>query len=105
MRIHFVEHDSEWRVKRAQTFRRKMIAELLYAVFVTYCRIGVRRACGWLRWILATHSMHVIESLGLAVIGLKVAVRDGPSRRRSIVVLDLSKIFFAQAKQRRSIEL
>ena len=58
-----------------------------------------------LRRILAVRTMHLVEVLGLGVVGLEIVVADRPGWRDPVVVADLAEIGRPQPKQRRTVEL
>ena len=49
--------------------------------------------------------MHLVQLLGLGVVGLQHVVVDGPRRGDAAVVLELTEVALAQAVQRGAVEL
>src|SRR6185503_21102596 len=78
---------------------------MLNALFVTDCRILVRRAGPGFRRIFTTIPVYVIEVLGLGVIRFQLVVTDRPGRRDAAMMTNLAEVFFAQTKERRAVEL
>src|SRR5271157_2897294 len=52
----------------------------------------------------AALAMHLVEVLGLRVVGLEIVVGDGPCRRNPAMMVQLAEVALAQAKQRRAVE-
>ena len=67
--------------------------------------IGVRRRRRRLGRVLAPGAVHLVELLGLGVVGLEHAVVDRPGRRDPAVVLELAEVALAQPVQRGAVEL
>src|SRR5688572_24325030 len=103
-RILFIDPDPQRDVKRLQTHPFEIVVEMLYALFVTYCRILVRRAGPRVGRVLAAIAVHLIEMFGLGVIRLQLVVADGPRGRDAAVMTNLAKVFLAEAKERRAVE-
>ncbi len=51
--------------------------------------------------ILTPQAMHLVEVLGLGVVGFHILIGDRPSWGDATVVLDLAEVFLAQADARR----
>src|SRR5215467_13023515 len=79
--------------------------QMLNALLVTNCRKLVRRAGPGLRWILAAVAVYLIEMLGLRVIRLQLVVANGPGRRDTAVMANLTKVFLSQTKESSAVEL
>ena len=78
---------------------------MLNALFVTDCRILVRRAGPGLRRIFATIAVYLVKMLGFGVIRFQLVVTDRPGGRDSAVMTNLSEVLFSQTKERRAVEL
>ena len=102
--IRFIDLQPKGRVKRPQTLPREVLTELLDARLVADWRMGIGATCWWLGRIFSTPAMHVIQALGLQVIGFEVVVGNRPSWGDATEVTNLAKILATQAEQRRSIE-
>jgi hypothetical protein len=99
VRVLFIEHDTERRVKRPKAETGEIVAELLHAPLVADSWMWIRCA-GWgFSRILPPLAVDVIELLGLCVIRLQLFVRDRPGRRDAARVAQFSKILFAEPKQ------
>ena len=92
-------------VERVQAGRREIVGELLDPRLVRDGRERVGRARGRLGRILAAGSVHLVELLGLRVVGLELGVADRPRRRDAVVVAQLAEVVLAQAIERRAVEL
>ena len=57
-----------------------------------------------LGWVLAGVAVNVVKTLGFRIVGLHVAVGDGPRRGNAAVVVNLAEVFLPQTKQRRAEE-
>jgi len=90
-------------LKRTEGF--ELIGELLDPRLVRHGRVRVRRAGRRLRWILAPCSVHLVELLGLRVVGLQLVVRDRPGRRDAVVVAQLAEVLLAQPVKGCPVEL
>ena len=55
--------------------------------------------------VLAVLAVHLVQVLGLRVVGLELVVGDRPRRRETAVVLDLAEVLRAQPEQRGAVEL
>ena len=66
---------------------------------------GIGRARRRLGRVLAARAVHLVELLGLRVVGLHLVVGDRPGRRDAVVVLELAEVLLAQAVERRAVEL
>jgi hypothetical protein len=99
-----VELDPERHVKRPQPGRRKVVGELLDARLVRDGRMRVGAARGRLARVDAALAVHVVQMLGLQVVGLEVLVGDRPRGRYPAVMADLAEVFPAHAEQRRAVE-
>src|SRR5215470_8195815 len=72
---------------------------------MTYGRPGVGLACRWFRRILPAVAVHLINVLGLRIVGLQFVVSDRPSRRDAAVMANLSEIPLSQAEESCAVEL
>ena len=75
------------------------------ARLVTDRGIAIRRARARFGRVFTAIAVHVIKVFSLRVIGLHLVITDGPRGRDSAVMTNLSKVFLAQAKQSRAVEL
>ena len=87
-----------------QTHAGEIVEELLDPRLVRHRREGVRPA-GRIPWVLSADAVHLVEILGLRVVGLEVVVADRPRGRDPAVVLQLAEVRLPQPVQRRSVEL
>jgi hypothetical protein len=78
---------------------------MLNALFVTNCRILVRRAGPRLGWIFTTITVYLIKMLRSRVIRLELVVTDRPGGRDTTVMSNLTKVFLSQTKQSGAVEL
>src|SRR6185369_6721544 len=79
--------------------------QMLNALFVTHCRILVRRAGPGLCWIFTAITVYLVKMLCLGVIRLQLFVADGPCRRDPAVMSNLTKVFFSQTKESSAVKL
>src|SRR3974377_859112 len=87
--IRFIDLQPEGRVKRTQTLPREVLTELLDARLVADWRMRIGATCWWLGRIFSTPAMHVIQALGLPVMGFGGGVGKRPSRGEATVVQNL----------------
>src|SRR6187551_3726493 len=99
-RVLLVEQDPAGGVEGVVAGGFELIGELLDPRLVRHGRVRVRRAGRRLRWILAPCSVHLVELLGLRVVGLQLVVRDRPGRRDAVVVTELAEVLRAQPVER-----
>ena len=81
-----VEQHAAGRVERVQPGRREVVGELLDARLVADRGERVRRARARLGRVLAARPVHLVELLGLRVVGLELVVADRPRGRDAVVV-------------------
>src|SRR5678815_1186786 len=79
--------------------------QVLNALFVTNCRILVRRAGPRLCRIFTAIAVYLIEMLGPGVIMLQLVVADGPCRRDPTVMSNLTEVFFSQTDESSAVKL
>src|SRR5215213_796169 len=104
-RVLLVDPDPQRHVKRLQSRPLEIVVQMLKALFVTDCRILVRRAGPGLRRIFTTIAVYVVKMLGFRVIRFQLVVADGPGRRDATVMTNLTEVFFSQTEESRAVEL
>src|SRR5262245_26688911 len=101
----FIELNPERHMEWFQSEASEIVAQLLYTRLVgdRWMRIGTasERVCG----VDSTLPMDLIEVFRLQIIRFNVVVRDGPSRRNTSVMPQLSKVFFPQPEQSCTVKL
>ena len=105
LRILLIQHHAERRVKRPQSVRGKVVAQLLNARLVADGGIRKRAAPARLGRIFAHLAVHMIDALRLGVVRLEFVVGNRPRRRDAAVMFDFAEIFLAQPEERRAVEL
>src|SRR5208283_1945219 len=83
----------------------EVIGQLLDARLMAHRRPRIGGASRRLSGILAAFAMHLVEILGLRVVGLEIAVGDGPCWRDPATMVNFAEVALAQAKQRRPVKL
>jgi hypothetical protein len=100
-----VEQNAAGRVEGSVAGRDEIVGELLDARLV---RDGGERVGGAgrrLRRVLPSSAVHLVELLGLLVVGLQLVISDRPGGRDAVVVPELAKVLGAQAVERRAEQL
>ena len=100
-----VQQHPAGRVERVQPGGGEIVGELLHPRFVTYRWERVGRAGGGLRRVLAAGAVHLVELLGLRVVGLELVVADRPGGGQAVGVGELTEVLGAEPVQRSAIEL
>ena len=100
-----VEHDPRRGVEGMEPHLGQVVEQPLDARLVRDRRIGVRRGGRWLGGILTAGAVHLVELLGLGVVGLEDAVVDGPGGRDPVMVLQLAEIALPEPVQGGAVEL
>jgi hypothetical protein len=103
--VRLVEQHTAGRVERVEAGGGEVVGELLDPGFVRQCREGVGSARRWLGRVLAAGAVHLVELLGLRVVGLHLVVGDRPGGRDAVVVAQLAEVLSAQAVERGAVEL
>ena len=103
--VRLVQHHPAGRVERVQARRGEVVGELLDARLVRDGRERVGRAGRRFGRVLAARAVHLVELLGLRVVGLHLLVGDRPGGGDPAVVPELAEVLFAQTVQRRAVEL
>ena len=83
----------------------EVVGELLDPRLVRDRREGIGSARRRLGRVLAARAVHLVELLGLRVVGLHLVVADRPGGRDAVVVAELAEVLLAQAVERRAVEL
>src|SRR5689334_17064521 len=92
-RILLVDSNSQRHMKRLEAGTLQIVMQMLNALFVAYGWIFVRRAGPRLSGIFASIAVYLIKVFGLRVIRFQLVVADGPGRRDSAVMTNLTEIF------------
>jgi hypothetical protein len=92
-------------MKRRHAEPAEIVTQLLDARLMTDRRKRVRGARGRFGRIHAPLTVHLVELLGLGVVGFHILVADRPSRRDAAVVREFPEVFLAQAEQSGAVEL
>ena len=71
---------------------------------MTYGRVRISSACGWVGGVFAALAVDVIAMLRLGVIRFQVVVLDWPRWRDTAVVFDAAEILASKPEQRRAIK-
>ena len=104
-RVRLVEQDPARRVERPVAGFGQVVRELLDAGLVRDGRMRVVAARVRLGRVLAPGAVHLVELLGLRVVGLELVVGDRPRRRDAVVVPELAEVLPAQAVEGGPVEL
>ena len=83
----------------------EVVGELLDPGLVGYRGERIGRAGRRLGRVLAPRAVHLVELLGLGVVGLELVVGDRPRRGDAVVVAQLAEVLGAEAIEGRSVEL
>ena len=83
----------------------EIVGQLLDARLVLQRRERVRGARRRIGGILAAVSVHLVQPLGLGVVGLHLLVADRPGGRDPVVMLDLAEVLGPEAVQGRTVQL
>src|SRR2546425_4496351 len=100
-----VQHDAQRHMEGAEAQPRQIVGELLDPRLVAARWMRVGRAGRRVGGIHAALAVHVVEVLGLRVVGLEVLVGQRPRGREPAVVADFSEVLPAEAEERRPVEL
>ncbi len=103
--VGLVQHHRGGRGERVVAGGLEIVEQFLDARLAGDRRRRIGRAGRRLGGIDAVLAVHLIELLGLGVIGLEFVVADRPGRRDAVVMLQLAEILLAQAIQRRAEHL
>ena len=94
-----VQLDAKRQMERVQPLALQDVVQVLNARFVLDRRIGIGRAGPRFGGILAALAVHVVQRLGLRVVGFEHVVAQWPCRGDSVLVPQLAKVPFAKAEQ------
>ena len=104
-RVGLVEHDATRGVEGVPARGGEVVGQLLDPRLVRQRRERIGRTGRRLGRVLAPCPVHLVELLGLGVVGLHVVVADRPGGREAVVVLQLAEVLTAQPVQRRPVQL
>ena len=88
-----------------QSGQSQIIHQLLDAGLMGHRRMGIGAAAGGLGGIFAPLTMHVVHLFSPLVIGLEIAVTQGPGWRNAVEVMKLLKILLPQPEVGRAVHL
>ena len=103
--VGLVQADATRGVERVVPRLLEVVGELLDARLVRHRRERVGRARVALGRVLAVRPVHLVQVLGLRVVGLQLVVGDGPGGREPVVMLQLAEVLRPQPVERRPVEL
>src|SRR5262245_10933646 len=103
--IAVVAHDADGQRERLVPDPRQVVDELLDPRLVAERWEAIRCARRRLRRVGPPLAVHLVEMLGLRVIGLEILVGYGPGGGDAAVLPDHAEILPAQAQERRAVEL
>ena len=103
--VGLIQHHPGRGMEGMQSGQSQIIHQLLDAGLMGHRRMGIGAAAGGLGGILAPLTMHVVHLFRPLVIGLEVAVTQGPGWRNAVEVMKLLKILLPQAEVGRAIHL
>ena len=90
--VPLVEQDAAGCMGRVQSKLCQVIVELLDAGFIRHRWEGVGGAPGWVGRIVAPVPVHLVQLLGLGVVGLKVLIVDGPRGGDTVEVAQFAEV-------------
>src|SRR5712691_7323094 len=99
MKILLIALQAEGSMKWFQSKPFEIVAQLLDARLVADGRVRIRPASARIRRIFTSLPVDVIEPFRFQVVRFELIVRDGPGRRDSAEMANLSEIFFAEAEE------
>ena len=104
-RVLLVEHEADRNRERPVSLADEAVEHRLDARLVADRRVAVGGARRRLGGIAAPQPVHVVEVLGLGVVGLEVLVADRPRGGDAAVVPHLAEVLLPHPEERRAVEL
>ena len=92
-------------MERVKPGRGQVVGQLLDTRLVADRRVRVGPAGRRLGRVLAAGAVHLVELLGLRVVGLHVVVADRPGGRDAVMVSQLAEVLLAHPVQGGAVEL
>ena len=103
--VRFVQHHRGGRRKRVVAGGGEIVVKLLDARFVRDRRRRIGRARRRFGGVEAAFAVHLIELLGLGVVGLEFVVGDRPGGRDAVIMPYRAEVLLSQAIERRAENL